>query len=170
MSIPYQKIIVPLDGSGWAEQAVKHAARIAKNNQAELILLNVYHSTIAQYKDSLALAQQTALIDQERAQIKNYLISLRNDLRNEGIKVRGHILDGRDPAHNIIQYARNEKADLVVMCTHGRTGLARFLFGSVARKVMEGLDIPVLLIRPDKPEENQEDTTDLVPPSGEELE
>lgn len=163
----YQKIIVPLDGSGWADRAVSHAARIAHNNDAEMILLHVYYSPLAEYKDSLALAHQETLVDQERINIKNHLISVRNDLRTQGIKVRGHILEGRDTAYNIIKYAKAEKADLVVMSTHGRSGLARLIFGSVAHKVMHGLDIPVLLIHPDMPEEKTEDTRDL--PLGEEI-
>ncbi|PJF44960.1 MAG: hypothetical protein CUN55_01265 [Phototrophicales bacterium] len=153
----YKKIVVPLDGSGWADRAVPHAARIAKNNDAEIILLHVYHSPLASYQDSLALAKQGEFVDQERENIKKHLISVRNDLRSQGIKVRGHIVDGRDPAYNIIKYVKAEGADLVVMSTHGRTGLARFIFGSVAHKVMQGLNIPVLLIRPDAPEEVQDE-------------
>ncbi len=163
----YSKIVVPLDGSGWAERAVPHAARIALNNDAELILLHIYHSPLAQYRDSLALADQTHLIDQEREQIKQQLVSIRTDLRSQGVKVRGHIVDGRNVADNICKYVKGEGADLVVMSTHGRTGLARFLFGGVAQKVMQKLDVPVLLIRPDKPEELAEDTHDL--PPGEEI-
>lgn len=163
----YKKIVVPLDGSGWANRAVPHATRIARNNNAELILLHVYHSPLAEYRDSLSLANQTTLIDQERERIKNDLISLRTDLRSQGITVRGHIIDGRDPASNIIKYVNAEGADLVVMSTHGRTGLARFIFGGVAHKVMQALTIPVLLIRPDHPEESAEDTSDI--PAGEDI-
>jgi nucleotide-binding universal stress UspA family protein len=163
----YHKIVVPLDGSGWADRAVTHAARIAKNNDAELILLHVYRSASAEYQDSLALAQQSNMADQEYDHIKNHLIGLRTDLRSQGVKVRGHILYGRNPAHNICRYVQSEGADLVVMSTHGRSGLYRFVFGSVAHKVMEGLDVPVLLIRPDKPEEIAEDAQDM--PAGEDL-
>lgn len=159
----YSKIVVPLDGSGWAARAVSHAARIARNNNAELILLHIYHSPLSEYRDSLSLANQTELIDQERERIKNHLISLRTDLRSQGITVRGHIIDGRDPASNIVKYVRAEGADLVVMSSHGRTGLARFIFGSVAHKVMQALSVPVLLVRPDRPEETTEDTSDLPP-------
>jgi nucleotide-binding universal stress UspA family protein len=164
----YKKIVVPLDGSGWSEAALMHAKRIAKNNQAELILLHVYHSPTAQYQDMIATANKNEeFIDQEYEEIKRRLISVRNDLRAEGVQVRGHILFGRDPAYNIIKYVENEKADLVVMSTHGRTGLARFVFGSVARKVMEGLDVPVLLVRPDKAESEMLDVQDM--PKGEEI-
>lgn len=158
----YKKIVVPLDGSGWSEMALPHAARIAKNNDAEVILLHIYHSHNADYLDSFAAANQNEeIIDQEYEAIKQRLITARNDLRAQGVKVRGHIMHGRSPAHNIGKYVKEEGADLVIMSTHGRTGLARFVFGSVAQKVMQSLEVPVLLIRPDKPEEEQVDTQDL---------
>ena len=163
----YEKIVVPLDGSGWAEAAVPHASRIAKNNDAEVILLHVYHSPMALYQDSVALASREEIVDQEYEELKQNIISVRNDMRSEGVKVRGHILYGRDPALNIIRYVEEEEADLVIMSTHGRTGLARFIFGSVAHKVMQALDVPVLLVRPDKSEEEMVDFGDL--PPGEEL-
>ncbi|MCI0712515.1 MAG: universal stress protein [Chloroflexi bacterium] len=163
MAHQYTKIVVPLDGSGWAEAALPHAARIAKNNDAELILLHIYHSPTSQYQDTIALSSRQEVVDQEYDQIKSYLIGTRNDLRSQGVKVRGHIMHGRNPAYNIISYVENEGADLVVMSTHGRTGLARFVFGGVAQKVMQGLDVPVLLIRPDKPEEQMVDAHDLPP-------
>lgn len=163
----YTKIIVPLDGSGWAEAALPHAARIAKNNKAELILLHVFHSNSAPYQDTMALAGREEFVDPEYENIKAKLISLRNDLRAEGVTVRGHILHGRNPASNIVKYVESEKADLVVMSTHGRTGLARFVFGSVAHKVMEALEIPVLLVRPDRAEEEMIDAHDM--PRGEDI-
>jgi nucleotide-binding universal stress UspA family protein len=165
----YRKIVVPLDGSGWSERAVTHAAKIALDNDAELILLHVYHSPLAEYADTLALSNQGDMVNSERDEVKRYLIGVRNDLRGQGVKVRGHIINGRNPAHNIINYVRGEGADLVVMSTHGRTGLARFLFGSVANKVMQSLDVPVLLVRPDKPEEVAEDPSDLAEEGGEDI-
>jgi nucleotide-binding universal stress UspA family protein len=167
MTQGYQKIVVPLDGSGWADAAVPHAARIAKNNDAELILLHVYHSPLAQYQDTLALSTKEEFVDQEYESIKSHIIAIRNDVRAQGVKVRGHILYGRSPAYQIVKFVENEEVDLVVMSSHGRTGLARFVFGSVAQKVMQSLEVPVLIIRPDKPAEEMLDTTDL--PSGEEL-
>lgn len=158
----YKKIVVPIDGSGWSEMTLPHAARIAKNNDAEVILLHVYRSANAEYQDSVAAANQSEeFVDQEYEAIKQRLITARNDLRAQGVKVRGHIMHGRSPAFNICRYVKDEGADLVIMSTHGRTGLARFVFGSVAQKVMQGLEVPVLLIRPDKPEEEQVDTQDL---------
>lgn len=147
----YQKILVPLDGSGWAQRAVPHALDIARNNpDAEVILLHVFTPPVREYTDQLALAGQDDLVQQAREQMKQYLVGLRTELRSENVQVRTHLIEGAGVAHLICDYIHSEGIDLVVMSTRGRTGLARFLFGSVARDVMECIDVPVLLIQPDK--------------------
>jgi nucleotide-binding universal stress UspA family protein len=69
-------------------------------------------------------------------------------LRDRGIAVRSEVLLGQ-PAEEIIDYAKDQDADLIVMCTHGRSGLGRWIFGSVTEKVLRGAKTPVLVIRPD---------------------
>ncbi len=144
----YSKIVVPLDGSGWAKRAVPHAAEIARNNHAELILLHVFRPPASEYTDQLSLAGQDDQIQRMREQMKQYLIGMRTELRSEDLNVRSHMIEGADVAHLICNYVNNEDVDLVVMSTHGRTGLAEFLLGSVANKVIQGVKVPVMLIRP----------------------
>jgi nucleotide-binding universal stress UspA family protein len=146
----YQKIIVPLDGSGWSQRAVPHAVDIARANDAEIILLHVFRPPAAEYTDKIALAGQEGQIQQLREDMKQYLIGVRTQLRNENVKVRTHLIEGMSVSSLICDYINEEGADLVVMSTHGRGGIARFLFGSVARKVMEGVKVPVLLVHPDR--------------------
>jgi nucleotide-binding universal stress UspA family protein len=146
----YKKIVVPTDCSGWANRAIPHAAGIARNNDAEIILLFIFKPLVADYIDQLALAGQEEQIQQVREQFKQQLASVRNQLRDEQVKARIQWIEGPGVAHLLCDYINAEEVDLVVMSTHGRTGLARFLFGSVARKVMEGTRTPVLLVRPDK--------------------
>ncbi|MBZ0278760.1 MAG: universal stress protein [Anaerolineae bacterium] len=146
----YKKIVVPLDGSGWSERAIPHAVDIARNNNAELILLHVFRPPAHEFTDQIALAGQEGQIQQLREQIKQYLIGLRTQLRNENIEVRTQFIEGMGVASLICDYVNDEGADLVVMSTHGRTGLGRFLFGSITNKVMECVQVPVLLVRPDK--------------------
>ncbi|SIO29948.1 universal stress protein [Halodesulfovibrio marinisediminis] len=67
-----------------------------------------------------------------------------------GLKVKGKVVTGF-AAEEILEIAADEKADLVIMGTHGRTGIDRLLFGSVAAKVVRGAEIPVLTVRPDFP-------------------
>ena len=146
----YKKIVVPLDGSGWSRRALPHAVDIARANQSELILLHIFRPPAADYADTLVLAGQEGQIQQLREAMEQNLMGIASDLRNESIPVRTHIIEGSGVASAICDYVRDEGIDLVVMSTHGRTGLAQFLFGSVASKVMEGVKVPVLLIHPDK--------------------
>ena len=146
----YKKVLVPLDGSGWSKRAVPHAADIARTNHAELILLHVFRPPASEYTDQLSLAGQDAQIQQMREQMKQYLIGLRGELRGESITVRTHMMEGAGVAHLICDYVDSEGIDLVVMSTHGRSGLAQFLFGSVANQIMQCVTVPVLLIHPEK--------------------
>lgn len=146
----YHKILVPLDGSGWSQRAVPHARDIARANDAELILLHVFKPPASEYTDQISLAGQDAQIQQMREQMKQYLIGLRSELRGEQLQVRTHMIEGTSPAHLICDYVSSEGIDLVVMSTHGRSGLTRFLFGSVANQVMQCVNVPVLLIHPDR--------------------
>lgn len=146
----YKKIVVPLDGSGWSERAIPHAVDIARNNNAELILLHVFRPPTHEFTDQIALAGQEGQIQNLREEVKQYLIGLRSTLRSENTEVRIQFIEGAGIASLICDYVNDEGCDLVVMSTHGRTGLGRFLFGSITHKVMECVKVPVLLVRPDK--------------------
>lgn len=146
----YRTIVVPLDGSGWSQRAVPHAIDIARVSDAEVVLLHVFNPPARDYAPDLALAGGDDPLQTLREQAKQYLIGLRTELRNESCRVRTHLSEGPDTAHLICDYSRAEKADLIVMSTRGRSGLARLLFGSVAQQVMECIHIPVLLIKPDQ--------------------
>lgn len=144
----YKRIVVPIDGSGWSARAIPHAARLAKQNKAELILLHIYDAP-------------QAAVDSARDRIRQILREHRDKLVEEGIEARGYIIEGRNPAGCICQYVRAAEVDLVVMSTHGRTGIARMLFGSVAHEVIRELEIPVLLVRPNQ---TQEIVLETLPP------
>ena len=148
----YKKIVVPTDCSGWSNRAVPHAVEIARANDAEIILLFVFNPPASDYIDQIALAGQEEQIQRLREQYKQQLAGLRNELRNEHIQARVQWMEGAGVAHLICDYINAEGVDLVVMSTHGHTGLARFLFGSVAHKIVEGTNTPVLLVRPHKEE------------------
>jgi nucleotide-binding universal stress UspA family protein len=146
----YKKIVVPIDGSGWSERAIPHAVDIAHKYNSELILLHVFKPPAAEYLGEIALAGQDEQLMQLRNEMKQHLMALRSKLRSENIEVRVQWIEGSGVAEIIIEYLKEEKADLVVMSSHGRTGISRMLFGSVANQVMEGVHIPVLIVRPDK--------------------
>lgn len=147
----YGKIVVPLDGSKWSESAIPRAVEIARVHNAELILLHVYQSPSGSYSADWALAGQQQIADQSFAQLREQLVSLRNLLRHEGINVREQIIHSGSPAQAICDFAESEEGiNLIVMSTHGRTGLSRWLVGSVAQKVMKNTRCPVTLVQPDK--------------------
>jgi nucleotide-binding universal stress UspA family protein len=146
----YKKIVVPIDGSGWSERAIPHAVDIAHKYNSELVLLHVFKPPAAEYLGEIALAGQDEQLMQLRNEMKQHLMALRSKLRSENIEVRVQWIEGSGVAEIIIEYLKEEKADLVVMSSHGRTGISRMIFGSVANQVMEAVHIPVLIVRPDK--------------------
>lgn len=146
----YKKIIVPIDGSGWSERAIPHAVDIAHNNNAELILLHVFKPPASEYVGELALAGQTDSLMATREEMKQKLQALRGQIRSEHVEVRVQFIEGTGVAGIICGYINDENADLVVMSSHGRTGVTRWLFGSVAHKVMQDVNVPVMIIRPDQ--------------------
>lgn len=148
----YKKIVVPVDGSGWSERAIPHAVDIARNNGAEIILLHVFRPPVSEYSDQIALAGQDEQLQQIREQIKQYLMGLRGQLRSEHVDCRVQFIEGTGVASLICDYINEEGVDLVVMSSHGRSGLRRFIFGSIAERVLQAVHVPVLVIRPGKDE------------------
>jgi nucleotide-binding universal stress UspA family protein len=147
----YQRIVVPLDGSRWSESAIPRAAELARVHDAELVLLHVYQPRGGDYAGQWALAGQQQIADQAYEQMQEQLIALRNSLRQEGLRAREVIIRGGNPAQAICDYVETEEGiSLVVMSTHGRTGLARWLMGSVAQQVIKNARCPVMLVQPDK--------------------
>ena len=147
----YQRIVVPLDGSRWSESAIPRAAELARVHDAELVLLHVYQPRGSDYADQWALAGQQQIADQAYEGMQEQLVALRNSLRQEGLRAREVIIRGGNPAQAICDYVEAEEGiSLVVMSTHGRTGLARWLMGSVAQQVIKHARCPVMLVQPDK--------------------
>lgn len=146
----YKTIVVPIDGSGWSERAIPHAADIARNNDAEIILLHVLRPPAAEYTDQIALGGGEEQLQQIREEMKQKLMALRNGLRAQGIDARAQVIEGMGVASLICDFINDQDVDLVVMSSHGRSGISRFIFGSVAQKVMQDVSVPVMIIRPDR--------------------
>jgi len=147
----YRNILVPLDGSELAECSLAHAKAIAKGcNAAGLILLRVVEPLSGQYVTAMIEAGDEARVKVEYENTKaarDYVSCLENALKAEGFPVRGMITDGM-ASDEILDYGRKYDVDLIVMSTHGRSGISRFFFGSVAEKVSRHSPIPVLLVSP----------------------
>ena len=107
------------------------------------MLVHVADGWVARNFEQLKL-QESDEMKEDRA----YLATLTEELRGEGFEVQAVLAMG-EPATEIIKLERTEPVDLIAMTTHGRSGMARFLFGSVAATVVRKAQLPVLLTRPD---------------------
>lgn len=146
---PFKKVVVPTDGSAWSERAIPYAVDFARISEGEVILLHIFTPPMHEFVDTLAIAGEYELANRIREEIKTHLLALRDEIRAEGIGCQLQIIDGVGVAGHICDFVQENKVDLVVMSTHGHSGLVRLLFGNVAHKVMHDLKVPVLVIRPD---------------------
>jgi nucleotide-binding universal stress UspA family protein len=151
MTIPYQKILVPLDGSALAAAALPHAAALARQSQAEITLLRVVPSIISdEYLPSDPMLPESKDLEQQQCKrVDEALAGLEEPMANlkfQHISVKTVVQVGY-AADRIVEYATAHNSDLIVMSTHGRTGLQRWLLGSVASKVATAAPCPVLLVR-----------------------
>lgn len=144
----YKKILVPLDGSELAKKVLPHATALAKDSGAELTLVTVVQFTMGATGAKLeampeAVAERKAAL---KAEALIYLEKIQRDLKDKGVIAHCVALEG-DVASQIIAFAEQKSFDLIAMATHGRSGIDRFVMGSIAEKVVRGTVIPVLLIR-----------------------
>ena len=148
----YQKVLVPLDGSKIAESALNHVRILAKDGAlGEVILLNVFivavpHISDPRYGGSIDI---NILKKDYQERSMQYLTKAKSKLSLEGLTVKTESIEGSSAAYAIADYTQNNGVDLIIMATHGYTGIKRMLLGSVAHQVLNESPVPVLLIRPE---------------------
>ncbi len=160
---PNRSVLVPLDGSALAEQALPHAEVIARQRGAEVIEVILFR--VSEPPDILSTApylqtpkgrtpvplQWDRFVEQEMKRIRtgdrDYLEKVADGLKRAGIKVRTEAEDG-EPAEKILDYVNEQHVNLIVMTTHGRSGASRWAYGSVAQRILYDGFTPVLLVRP----------------------
>jgi nucleotide-binding universal stress UspA family protein len=141
-------ILIPLDGSALAEQILPHALVLGRLAQAEFTLLQAIPPVIRAYGTELyGAGWDDQALEQMRANAHAYLDGVVAPLRAESLHVRTVVVDDF-PVTAILEYARTHAVDLIALATHGRSGVARWLLGGVADKVVRGATLPVLLYRP----------------------
>jgi nucleotide-binding universal stress UspA family protein len=147
----FQRILVPLDGSPRAEQALPVAAWLARASGGSAVLLQVVTPPI-DYGGGLAQAPLLTeqVIESELAKASSYLDQVAKSRELAEIKTTTDVVFGL-PAPNILDAAMSNSADLIVMCSHGRTGFTRWALGSVAQKVALHSPVPVLVLRAGEP-------------------
>ncbi len=148
------RILVATDFSEPAQVALRHAVAIAKQQQAELIVLHVYDASVS---SAMAFAHEAGttrlvadLLERDMEQHRMALQNLEAEIRNERVRTSSVFLKGH-PDEVISKLATDRNAGLVVLGTHGRTGVARFLLGSVAANVARAALAPVLVARGEAP-------------------
>jgi nucleotide-binding universal stress UspA family protein len=155
---PKRTIIVPLDGSELAESVLPHAEALAKQGGREMvnvILMRVCEVPVmpVYYTPELAeiplnwgqyAQQETARC---RQMATEYLAGIEPRFRDSGINVKSEVLVGT-ATDEIIAYANKTPYNLIVMATHGRSGLSRLVYGSVAVNILVGVNSPLLLVKP----------------------
>lgn len=147
-STPIRRILVPLDGSRLAEKALPEAISLAKANHSEIWLLQSVEFPEywgEEYAGMHALPSMISTEEQEAA-AREYLLHMAEGLTAEKIPAQIVVTTGH-AASAISDVVADNDMDLIVMCTHGRSGLSRWVFGSVAEKVVRLAQCPVLLIR-----------------------
>jgi nucleotide-binding universal stress UspA family protein len=143
-------ILIPLDGSALSEQILGPALELGGLTQANYTLLRAVEPFVLVGYAPLAQASRLdlQLTQQGLAGAQRYLDALAEPLRAEGQAIQTRAMLAEQAAAAILEEADQQKADLIAMTTHGRSGLARLFLGSVADKVLRGAGLPMLIQRP----------------------
>jgi nucleotide-binding universal stress UspA family protein len=144
--VPIQRILVPLDGSELAERALLPARHLATAFDAEILLFRVRE--FPRYAvDSLAAGIYTSEVEEAiRLAAEEYLAQTASRLQSRGVRVRWETQLGL-VTERILEASHEHGVNLIVMSTHGRTGLERWVMGSEAERVLSASHVPVLLVR-----------------------
>ena len=152
----YKKILVPLDGSELAECTLNHVKKLFQDGPVgEVVLLNAVvieipwrelnagdegHAIRFDYN-----AFKKTFMDKSR----KYLAKVKSRFSSEGIKVKTETIESNGPSQTITDYTQKNGVDLIVIATHGYTGMKKMMLGSIALKVLHESNVPVLLVRPE---------------------
>jgi nucleotide-binding universal stress UspA family protein len=141
----YKKILVPLDGSELAKRGLEEAEKLAKFFEAEIVLFQVV--PFMPIYGSPELVTPLIVDEKQKEAVEKYLVTLAEELKKRGFRVTAMVKTGQQVAAEIIDFAKEVGAELIVMCTHGRSGITRWVLGSTAHKVIIRAETPILLVR-----------------------
>ncbi len=157
----YKKILVPLDGSELAECALNHVKKLFQGGLVggEVVLLNAVVADIpwralnvGEEGHSITFDINTIIksfMDKSRKYLAKVKYRFSSELSSDGINVKTEAIESNGPSSTITDYARKNGVDLIIIATHGYTGMKKMLLGSIALKVLHESNVPVLLIRPE---------------------
>ena len=143
----YNTILVPLDGSKRAERILPHVEELAQHYNAKVIFLRaVEPPSVTTGPEGVSMAFYQDQLDQQAKEVESYLAARQGAFREKGIEARKCVAHS-PVVEAIIRVAEREKADLIAMASHGRSGLSQVFYGSVAAGVLHRIDRPLMLIR-----------------------
>ena len=142
----YRQILLTLDGSAMAEQALAVAVNHAKKFQSELYLIRVVSPIIKSYRTGMATMSAIEKAEEQlRVIAEDYLEGIAKKLREENMDVNIATRIGI-PYKEIIRFSDQNNIDLIVMCTRGESGFTRWMLGSNTDYVIRGTNVPVLAV------------------------
>jgi nucleotide-binding universal stress UspA family protein len=143
----YEKILVPLDGSSRAEAILPHVEELAHCHHSQVIFLSVIDPAASlSGLEGLEMEVNRQLIQEQFDEATAYLAGKEGEFRQKNIEARSMVRYGA-VVNTIINIAEEEKVGLIAIASHGRTGLARIFYGSVAAGILQQVDSPLLVIR-----------------------
>jgi nucleotide-binding universal stress UspA family protein len=147
----YKKILVPLDGSELAECVLPHVESIAKGGGVQsVVFLRVVEPFYLPTADEISAYFSVKTIErinsENRVNAENYLKKLVKRTKYDGVNVQPEVITGK-AADSIAEYATKNGVDLIIIATHGRSGISRWVWGSVADRILRSACVPVLMVR-----------------------
>ena len=144
----YDTILVPLDGSPRAEAILGHVERLAECFGSKIILLRVVDPPVLMGapEEAIMARQIDTLYKQAEVEAENYLKGVRGEFRQKGLRAELRVMQG-PVIEAIVNASCADNIDLIAMASHGRTGLASMIYGSVATGVLNKADRPMLVVR-----------------------
>ena len=146
----YEKIMVPLDGSELAECVLPHVEALVKGYHVKEVtfvrVFEPFRRSSAGGEFVLSDEEVARLDSEHKAVILTYLQKLVERFRVDGVDIKGEMLTGR-VADTLAEYAAEKKSDLIIIATHGRSGVTRWVWGSVADRLLRSSCVPVLMVR-----------------------
>ena len=145
----YDKIMVPLDGSDLAECVLPHVELIASGCHSTLLeLVRVVEPFNLPTRGHMALTDSdlSRIHEDARAEANHYLAAVKARLEGKGFRVTTTVLEGHT-TDKLADYVRDSSANLIVISTHGRSGPSRWVWGSVADRLLRSVCVPVLMVR-----------------------
>ncbi|KAA8731134.1 universal stress protein [Acinetobacter qingfengensis] len=143
----YQHILVPVDGSETSYKAIQEAIKFSKSLNSKITLVQVLELDPYIAEGYLTTGQTNPFIERAREYLSQTIADAKQKFQDQGINVETLLLEGISVTDKILEAAKDTQADLIIIGSHGRTGLSKLFLGSQTQKVLAQTTIPVLVVR-----------------------